>query len=232
MRRLVLLLVALVLFTSAAGAVMPKKRANSRLLPTTFGREAFTELASEDSRYHPFQTEILDQFVQTVSQGITSETTMLEGTFSMPESWDGINPENQQAIIEFWLWTLVSTDAAAGTTTVRLKIGSSVVTSITLAEANSQTNRSAIYVGTLSLGPSDGGTGVGVDANGSIYRVNEAGLHSTAVPASASGAVLGIGLDYTGENTASMTIQSGDAGTNIDSCHGWMKITYRVPPIA
>lgn len=208
---------------------MPKKRAKSRL----FKQKLDLNAAAVESTV-PLamtQTELLDMFVTTASQGITSETTLLTGTFFMPETW---NPESdfpddlREALIEFHIAGRMTTDAAAGTFTVRCRLGGTVVITDTHGEQNSRTgNRWSVW-GHVTLGPRDGSLGVGTDANAVMNRIAQIGLFANETGIETQSAV-GIAVDYEGMNTCTVTIQSSDAGTSIGECQGWMKITYRRP---
>lgn len=179
----------------------------------------------------PPSTEILDQFVTTGSQTITSETTFLSGSFFMPEPWQmesDFPNDLSEALIEWCLSGRITTDAAPGNLTVRCRLGGTVVVSDVYGEGVSKTANRIHFLGEFTLGPKDGAAGVGTDCNGSILRLAQNNLFTTQI-ALETDSTVGIAVNYNDINTMTVTLQSSDAGTSIESAHGWMKITYRRP---
>lgn len=187
----------------------------------------------DNSLSHPdVETEILDKFDTTASQGYTSELTLLSGTLLMPESWDpNAGLELQEAVVDFWLAGIITTDAAAGATSFRVRVDGTQFLIRSIGEANSVTNGQFVLRGEVVLGPSDGGTGVGTGANGS-FTLNSTGnlWASGAQVAVDTTSTTGVGISYNGDVVVAVTMQTTDAGTSLAECHGWMRVTYRLPP--
>lgn len=232
MKRLVLAILIVILV--AVGVGVPKKREGSRLFPASplaRASNAGATVATAETVFSPFTSvEVLDKFVTNANQGYTSETTLLTGVLRMPGSWDPVQGEElQEAIVDFWLSGIFSSDAAAGTTTVRVRVDGTELLATQFNEANNMTSQPATWLGSVLLGPSDAGAGSGTDANASVMRTNAQGLTPSGNTAVANFAGPSLDIDYNSDITITVTIQTTDAGTSLDECHGWMKVTYRGP---
>lgn len=198
---------------------MPRRNTRSKFLPATLEPTpggAVAEVQEATTNY-------VRKRLSTISwdgaaTAITSETVLMSGYFNLSD-WNSTN-----AVIEWQVSGTMSTDAAAGVTSLRVNGEESDTAPSTLLtiggnEVNSRTNDSWLYFGSVLI------------ANGDVSAYG--GRNSAAIYAtqgfSVTSVVPVITVDITKQLYFEITIQSTDAGTTIDNMQGWMDVQFSDP---